>query len=351
MDITVHEVQDDLKLRELYMANGGEWGGIMVDKAFEQLLVDILGDDVFGEFKKKFKADHLELQRNFEAKKRSISSSDQPKIMFTLPISLIETFEEIHPDVRLKDRISSNKKLANNLTWKLDKMRIQSTLAKDLFQKSVQKIIDHVVDLLRNPEVENINAILLVGGYSECPMLQNEIQKRFPQKRLVIPNEAGLAVLKGAVINGHELEAVTERISRLTYGVAANLPFVPGKHDEARKFSDDGRYLCTGGFSTHVKIGESVPVGLTGHSERYWVMAANQTEMPIALYTTTNPDPLYIDEDGCLSIGDVIINTPDTKKGMQRGVDVEFTFGGAEIEVKAYDINTREEQDAYFNFL
>lgn len=177
-------------------------------------------------------------------------------------------------------------------------------------------------------------------------------KKEFPSKRLIIPNEAGLAVLKGAVINGHELEAVTERISRLTYGVGSNMPFIQGTHDENRKFTDDdGKTLCSGCFSVHVRYGERVPVGLTGHSERYWVMDENQTELPIVFYTTKNPDPLYIDEEGCKMIGEVIVVMENTERGLNRGVDVEFTFGGAEIEVTAYDINTREEQNAYFNFL
>ena len=32
IDITVHEVQSDGHLKELYNANGGAWGGAFVDK-------------------------------------------------------------------------------------------------------------------------------------------------------------------------------------------------------------------------------------------------------------------------------------------------------------------------------
>ncbi|XP_069129609.1 heat shock 70 kDa protein 12A-like [Argopecten irradians] len=352
VDITVHEVQSDLKLKELYMANGGEWGGTMVDKEFFNLLSEILGENVIQKFREYNQADTLELHRAFETKKRSISSTTDPKITFTLPVSLLDTFEQINPGQDVSAKIKSNSKFDKNLTWKMDRMRLSSNIAKDLFSKSVKKIVDHVIDLLHQPQVEQIQAILLVGGYSECPLLQEEIKKEFPSKRLIIPNEAGLAVLKGAVINGHELEAVTERISRLTYGVGSNMPFIQGTHDENRKFTDDdGKTLCSGCFSVHVRYGERVPVGLTGHSERYWVMDENQTELPIVFYTTKNPDPLYIDEEGCKMIGEVIVVMENTERGLNRGVDVEFTFGGAEIEVTAYDINTREEQNAYFNFL
>ncbi|OWF52451.1 heat shock 70 kDa protein 12A-like [Mizuhopecten yessoensis] len=352
VDITVHEVQDDLRLKELYMANGGEWGGTMVDSEFIKLLSEILGDNVVENFKKNNQADFLDLQRTFEAKKRTISSTKEAKITFILPISLLDTFNQINPKLNLTEKIKANSKFHKNLTWKMDKMRLNAELAKELFSKSVKRIVDHVIDLLHKPEIEHVQAILLVGGYSECPLLQEAITKEFPKKRLVIPQEAGLAVLKGAVVNGHELEAVTERISRLTYGVGTNMPFNPGTHEESRKFKDDdGKDLCRGCFCAHVRYGESVPVGLTGRCERYWVMESDQTELPVYIYTTKNSNPKYIDEEGCEIIGEVIVEMKNTERGLQRGVDVEFTFGGAEIEVTAYDIHSREEQTAYFNFL
>ncbi|XP_060065880.1 heat shock 70 kDa protein 12A-like [Ylistrum balloti] len=349
VDITVHEVQDDLKLKELYMANGGEWGGIMVDTEFMKLLSEILGDQVVKKFKEENQADYLELQRTFEVKKRSISSTQGSKITFALPISLLDTFEQMNPNVDISQRLKS--KFDKDITWNLDKMRLDKNLAKKLYSKSVKTIIDHISDLLRKPEIEHIKAILLVGGYSECPLLQEEIEKKFPKKRLIIPKEAGLAVLQGAVINGHELDAITERISRLTYGVGTNMPFDSKIHDESRKFTDEGKTLCNGCFCVHVKQGEQVPVGLIGSTERYWVMEKDQTKLPVLVYTSKNPNPTYIDEDDCENIGEFIVEMTNTDRGLHRGVDVEFTFGGAEIEVTAYDIHSREEHKAYFNFL
>lgn len=35
VDITVHEVQSDNGLKEVYRANGGSWGGTYIDQAFK----------------------------------------------------------------------------------------------------------------------------------------------------------------------------------------------------------------------------------------------------------------------------------------------------------------------------
>jgi molecular chaperone DnaK (HSP70) len=49
---------------------------------------------------------------------------------------------------------------------------------------------------------ENISIVVVVGGFAECPLLKEELKKRY-SKFVKIPNEADLAVLKGAVMYGH----------------------------------------------------------------------------------------------------------------------------------------------------
>ncbi|XP_060065878.1 heat shock 70 kDa protein 12A-like [Ylistrum balloti] len=352
VDITVHEVLEGLKLKEIHMANGGDWGGTMVDNDFETLLSEILGADVFEKFKQKHVGDYLELQRSFETKKRSISSTTDEKITFTLPITLIETFAEMHPNKTIEKSISSSKKYANNLTWKMDRLRIKSDLAQTIFKKSVEKIKNHVEKLLEHPEVAKAQAILLVGGYSECPLLQTGISTKFPNKRLVIPHEAGLAVLKGAVINGHELNTVTERISRYTYGTDTMRLFIPEKDPVEKLKEVDGESVyCVDVFSIHVKKGDVIPVWQSLEKYPYAVVYPDQTGILFGIYISHNPSPEYVTDEGCECIGSVEIEMPDISKGLERGADVQFTFGGAEIEIQVTDRDSNEERLAYLDFL
>ncbi|XP_045172708.2 heat shock 70 kDa protein 12B-like [Mercenaria mercenaria] len=48
IDITVHEVQPTGTVKEIKAASGGGWGGTLVDEAFEQLLIDIVGKNVYN---------------------------------------------------------------------------------------------------------------------------------------------------------------------------------------------------------------------------------------------------------------------------------------------------------------
>ena len=43
----------------------------------------------------------------------------------------------------------------------------------------------------------------MVGAFSDCPIIQDAVYKAFPDNQIIIPEDAGLSVLKGAVLFGH----------------------------------------------------------------------------------------------------------------------------------------------------
>ena len=90
-----------------------------------------------------------------------------------------------------------------------------------MFLPTCYKIVTHLQDLFLQTAVKRINIIVMVGGFSESRCLQREISRAFPAKKLVIPSDPGMAVVKGAVIYGHDPKAIVSRISRYTYGVAS----------------------------------------------------------------------------------------------------------------------------------
>jgi hypothetical protein len=53
-----HDI-DLLDLKEL--ANGGDWGGVKVDQAFDKFLLDIVGMETMDRFRNEDKADYLSL--------------------------------------------------------------------------------------------------------------------------------------------------------------------------------------------------------------------------------------------------------------------------------------------------
>ena len=53
VDVTVHKLLTDgrVRVRELYKATGGAWGGTKVDEAFENYFCEMFTKNVIGEVK------------------------------------------------------------------------------------------------------------------------------------------------------------------------------------------------------------------------------------------------------------------------------------------------------------
>lgn len=304
-------------------------------------MADIVGNDVMKAFSSNNKYDFLGLLGDFEAKKRTIFPEMNEKIIFRVPASLSETFENMNSKSKIKDVLGrSNYK--NKLTWTGDKIRMEADMVKTLFDGSCKYIVDHLKELFLHSAVRDVSSILLVGGFAESPMLQSAIRVAFKTKNVIIPKEAGLAVLKGAVMCGHEPEKISGRVCRYTYGVKSSTEFDSTIHPNFKKTILNNKEYCDGIFSIHVRVGQIVEVGEPQVKQTYVVVEPDQTSIEFNVYTSKNKEPTYTTDVGCTYLGTLTIDMPDTSKGLDRGAIVHMTFSGTEIAVTAVDKDNPE---------
>ncbi|XP_010220032.1 PREDICTED: heat shock 70 kDa protein 12B-like [Tinamus guttatus] len=82
-------------------------------------------------------------------------------------------------------------------------LRLSPDAMSELFQPTISQIVAHIGELLRKPEVQGVKFLFLVGGFAESPMLQHAVQAAFGGAcRVVVPQDVGLTILKGAVLFG-----------------------------------------------------------------------------------------------------------------------------------------------------
>ena len=301
-------------------------------------------------FESYHKCDYLDLLRDFEVKKRTITQDLTDKVTFKIPINLNETFRKMH-QIEIRSIVDSKSKYKGKLTWTGDKLRMEAGLTKGLFDEASSRIVDHLRKLMKDPSCHNVNVILMVGGFSESPMLRNAIENGFPNMTIIVPQDAGLAVLKGAVLFGHEPHTIKSRVCKMTYGVETNFDFVKRKHPESKRVTYEGTDYCKDIFRIHVKEGETVNVGEKQTQKEYTVVRSDQTSIDIPIYASEKRDPVYTTELGCMRLGNVSVDMPDTRRGMNRGVLVSMTFSGTEIEVEAVDRDTKVKERVVVNFL
>lgn len=359
VDITIHEIQKDGRIRELELASGGPWGGTYVDKAFYKVLSEILGSKEFETYKREHALDVMEIYREFELQKRFLESECEQgeqktpsrNITIKMPVTLKNYCKQIHhKDIQV---VTSEASCGEGLTWNLDKLRISSKRLSDMFSEVCDDIVKHITKLLESSKVKGTKTILMVGGFSESQFLEGKIRSSFPDMDVVVPKEAGLAVLKGAVLFGHEPNEISVRVARLTYGVCTCEEFdkVKELHPRTKPKLMNNKYYCENIFSKHVQKGDVLEKEETQEGRPYVPLHPGQKSIIFNIYTSTEDNPKFIDDDGCKYLGTLEVDLSKLNYGSRKSVRVKFIFGGTEIKVVGKIEDTNEEVEVNFNFL
>lgn len=350
VDISVHEVMNNGKLKELSKASGGPWGGTKVDRSFLKFLKSILGGDVLNEFKRTCEYDYLHLLRDFEIKKRSIYPNKNNKIIFRIPECLRSLTLRLTGKT-MGDKISSSK-FNKNVRLTIDKLSITADTGREFFTDAVENIVENVRRLLEENNVAGTNMILLVGGFSESQMLQHAIKTQFPDRKVIIPKDASLSVVRGAVLFGYNSSVITERICKYTYGIDTTTVFLEGYHDARKKRFMNGKYRCIDLFDKYVEIGHSVKLGVPQGGKMYLPIFEDQDQVGIRVYACTQPSPMYVTDEGCSELGYIRVEILNRSVPLhRRTVIVYLIVSGTELQVKATEMETGKETASSLDFL
>lgn len=284
--------------------------------------------DIVSELQKDNPDIFLDLYNDLEATKKKITLETKQSITFNINQKVLQKL------------IKQNKgKPSTDIDFRIecDELVLESSLVLEQFNSVVRPIINSLVEVLKKKEAMNVNTILLVGGFGKSDLIQNEMKTKFPDHRLVIPEEAGIAVLKGAVLYGHDPSIISSRVTRFTYGVSGIVPFEQGKHSETKKIKRDDKDYCIEVFTPIQAKNESV---LRGTYVRKAYPVENSYNLKVSIYASTEEFPMYVDDESCKKVGTIEMELPPTSDPI-KFVDIEFCFSDTEITVKAHDEKRR----------
>lgn len=200
-DITV--LQRDIYsgiLRKVIPPSSGDWGGTSVDDRFCMFLKTIFGNVVMERLKTKHDA-FIDLFRAFETKKRSIRVDQNHKIVVSLPDALIDLVKCYKGEM---ETVLQQSPYGDSVNFRNKKMHISPETFRDLFKPTIDALVKHLEAMFRHVELRDLKTIFVVGAFAECDLIQCQIQAIFGgNTQIIIPEEAGMAVLKGAVLCGH----------------------------------------------------------------------------------------------------------------------------------------------------
>ena len=337
-------------LKEIMSPSGGGWGGVLVDQAFEYLLIGMFSKPVYDRFVKENTEDWIDLWRTFENKKKNFGNADV-NIRNIYPL-FNKYKEETSCEFKdaLKDSVYSSKVKVRGG----GKLQFDNATIKELFAKSIESTLAHVKSKLEDGNAKDVNTILMVGGFSEATLLQEAFKKEFHNRiNIVVPRDAASSVLRGAVIYGHNPMTISHRVLKKTYGIRIMPLFKEGVHPEHLKINIEGEDRCDNVFDKHVEINQVVTVGEAQTEMSYVQSRVGQRALYCSLFASDQKNPSYTDE-GCEIVGSLTVDltsVPSYEKRNDIKVYMSLTFSGTEITATARVPETGQTTSAKFDFL
>lgn len=351
VDITVHEVQQDRSLKELIPASGGHWGGTVVDAAINTFLVQVFGNTVMQDFRTNYKEEELELNSHIERYKRLC----QENVNMRLPPTLTELFLKYHSE-SIEDSLDKNS--FDQVKVRRGKLQFPKTTFLSMFQESKTNIIEHVTQLLADVRLNKLNTLLLVGGFSESSIIKQALRTEFATKQIIAPEDAGLSIVKGAVMlgidylsckaSGGNPNLIKSRILSHTYGIRISVPYDENIHSMWGYEEVSRMRVFPYMFHVFARAGSTVQSGQTKVKHTFY--SDNPSPM-LRVYKTKDENPVTTFSMDCEEIGCIKLKLLGIKTGEMTQIDVVITFGGTEVIVEANEHGTGVHFEALFDCL
>ncbi|KAG2233575.1 hypothetical protein INT48_009362 [Thamnidium elegans] len=223
--------------------------------------------------------------------------------------------------------------------------------ARELCDEVFEPIVSQVLCLIQEQLIQSpvLEAIFLVGGFGQSNYLFKRVEDMFAEKvgMIGVPPRGELAVVRGAVYFGLNPQAVTERVSRRTYGVESRMLFQNGiDPPEFAVIGVDSKNYCRQRFSVYVHKGQSVKVDECV-SKTFVVSYPNDTDSDLYAFDGDGPVPRLTTDPAIQKVGHFPIRMPKlegVKPGDKVTLTIRMYFGLTEIKIESVI------QDKVFSF-
>ncbi|RUP49896.1 hypothetical protein BC936DRAFT_141056 [Jimgerdemannia flammicorona] len=258
VDIAIHEVEraDERhpRVKEIAPASGGAWGSTSIDRCVFKLFEEVFGRNRYDKMMKD-PLGHTQLQDNVERAKCSFNGEINPVIQ--LPDSLLNSTKD---DSDTPNQAISNYNRINQtrLQLKGSTLLIPAAIFSEFISSAIRSTLNHVNDLL--VKYSNVKYVVMVGNFANCVPLQKQMETLLDtfKIKLIIPDQPGDAIMKGAVLYGLDSSSVTSRRARKTYGVRKITAFIDGEHPIERLVIRSGLRFCSAVFDPFVQKNETI---------------------------------------------------------------------------------------------
>lgn len=170
--------------------------------AFKTALAKIVTERMIEGYSQKYTGDYIDFFCEFERKKQCFTKNRVDFTVMRVPVSFTEECSKTLN--KSLTTLISYSEFKNHISLLCpDKMKIDIPTFKAFFKPACDGIVKQVKEFFLSLKVKGVDTILMVGGFSESKILQEVVQKAFPHCQVIVPENAGVAVLHGAVLFGY----------------------------------------------------------------------------------------------------------------------------------------------------
>ena len=340
-DVVLHEKRKD-GLREISRGMGSKLGGGAVDNIFVQFLHKLFGESLVSEFVTKYKKDFLLMMREFEHVKKLVSPLAKTYIDLKLPacIEVIcqkQQYNDTVENLIFRSVYKGRVKLTNH------KLRIDAVVCNEFFRAitmEMGKVISHSLTAVAT--AKDITILVLVGAFSKSAVVQEILHQELVGKtkiqQIIVPPEADVAVLKGAVIFGNDNSNMLCRVNKYTLGLRIARLYNPELHPPKKRVALSGAEYVLDIFSPFLTIGTRIPVGFVSH-QALTSTEAMQKKIEIDVYFSNELSHNYTNDEGCTRLGQLFYTIPSPSEEA-RTIYVDFILGDTELYLHVIDKKT-----------
>ncbi|KAK3101654.1 hypothetical protein FSP39_005241 [Pinctada imbricata] len=356
VDISVQETTSNGQMKSIHKVCGGPWGGQAVDEEFRKCIQRIFGGEVLNEFRNDYRSQYLAFFRDFELKKRKANLTSNSSVKLRIPAELCDLLEDT-TDCDLAETLA-NSSFTGKIKAVQDKLDFSQEQFYSFFSGALDNIKNHIISIFEDQRCQNLTGILLVGGFAESDIVIEYLRRAFPEQTFIVPSQAGLSVVMGAVLYGHEPDIICARTCRYTYGTSVAKPFRNGIDPLQKRFILSNEYFCNDRFAKTFTIGELVNIGdrksihinIDYRDEERQILRYKPIDTEILI--SRRKDPIFSDEDDITKLGEIVVPLPDEGVPWPEyfGCSVFMEIAGTEIDVTC-TLDTGESVKGSFEFL
>ncbi|MER8032050.1 Hsp70 family protein [Streptomyces bauhiniae] len=331
VDLTAYQNDSDGKMIEIGRSLGDRLGSDFLNRRVEsEYLTEAFGKDVMEGIRTECPDALLHMLDQWERAKVSVRIDQEENINLLIPTGIDRKLGAV-----------GRRRLARRQSKVDDAIVLTPAQLHALFDTVVSGTLDLIETQLSEMEsaqgaADVPNVIVLAGGFSNSPYLQQAIKERFTGRAtIVVPPNPDIAVLAGAVHFCYDPQTRARR-SRFTYGIDTAMSFEEGVDPESSRLRTPDGDRCSERFNIFATAGQSVPTDAEV-SHVIFPIFDKQKRITFSVYATKNVEPRYVTDDGCDELAEITIDLSPVMRfdRAERGVRTFMKFGETEVKVRS----------------